>query len=95
MEKPEVRKLLEQIVGLYPNIKLSPDTANIWAECLGDISFTQARNNLIEHVKNSRFIPTIAEIRGTAQRKNNNIGNYCEVTGEAFEIYEPPEHDLN
>lgn len=94
MEKPEVRKLLEQITGLYPNIKLSPDTANIWAECLGDVTFNQARNNLIEHVKNNRFAPTIADIRGIPHRRTAN-GGYCEVTGEVFELYMPPERDLN
>lgn len=88
MEKHDVRKLLEQIIGLYPNIKLSKDTAGIWAECLQDISYEQARKNLKEHVKSNRFPPTIADIRGV--RKRSTDEEYCEVTGRPYEIFTLP-----
>lgn len=93
MEKHEVKKLLEQITGLYPSVKLSTDTAAIWAECLADISYNQARHNLIEHVKSSKFTPTIADIRGTARKAA--AGNYCEVTGREYELYVPPARGMN
>jgi len=90
VNKLEVRKLLEQITGLYLNIKLSPDTANIWAECLQDISYEQARHNLVEYVKKNKFAPTIADIRGVRKVIVNN-GNYCEVTGRTYDLYKPPD----
>ena len=90
VQKHEVKKLLEQIIGLYPSVKLSNDTAAIWVESLQDISYEKARENLVEHVKKSQYAPTIAHILGTAKQKANN-DNYCEVTGHTYELFEPPE----
>lgn len=90
MQKHEVGKLLKQITGLYPSMKLSKDTAAIWVECLQDISYEKARENLVVHVKKSQYAPTPADIRGTAKQKANN-DNYCEVTGCSYELYKPPE----
>ena len=89
MQNHEAKKLLEQITGLYPGMKLLKDTAAIWGECLRDVSYEQARLNLVEHVKKSKFPPTIADIRGIARKNSIKIDNYCEVTGNYYEFYDP------
>ena len=69
MQKHEVKKILEQLINLYPSMKLTKDTAAIWVECLQDISYENAYNNLLEHAKNSQYAPTIANIRGSNQKR--------------------------
>lgn len=88
MSKQEVRKLLELIISLYPSFKLSTDTANIWVECLSDIGFERGRSNLINHVKQNRFPPTIADIRGITA-KGSLKNNFCDVVGKEYELYQP------
>lgn len=89
MNKQEVKKLLGLIIDLYPSFKLTTDTATIWAETLEDISFEHARTNLIKHVKESQFPPTIADIRGVKKRKVST-SDYCETTGQVYELYVSP-----
>lgn len=87
MQKHEVKKILEQLINLYPSMKLTKDTAAIWVECLQDISYENAYNNLLEHAKNSQYAPTIANIRGSNKKDNKEkFNDYCETTGRVYEF---------
>lgn len=88
MKKLEVKELLELIISLYPNVKLTREMANLWAECLSDISFENARSNLIKHVKQSQFPPTIADIRGLEKKPRTVVSTYCETTGSDYELFD-------
>lgn len=88
MSRQEVKELLELIISLYPNIKLTREMANFWAECLEDITFEKAKTNLIKHVKQSRFAPTITDVRGFDRKAKVSFSNYCETTGEEYEIFD-------
>ena len=90
MTKLETRKILEQMLEIYPQFKLTEQKIELWCLCLEDIAFDKARNNLIEHAKTSKYIPTIAEVRGTVKPNKILRGDICEVTQAAFEIFEPP-----
>jgi len=94
VEKHEVKKLLEQITGIYLNVKLSKDTAGIWAECLRDIPYKQAKNNLIKHIKSSKFPPTIADILQLHRQpgKDGKEVDKCEVTCQEYELFDPEHH---
>lgn len=88
MKKLEVKELLELIISLYPNVKLTCEMANLWAECLSDIPFEKARSNLIRHVKLSQFPPTIADIRGLEKKPKTVVSKYCETTGGDYVIFD-------
>lgn len=88
MNRQEVKELLELIISLYPNIKLTHEMANVWVECLEGISFDKARSNLIKHVKQSRYAPTIADIRCFERKPKTVFSRYCETTGDEYEIFD-------
>ena len=64
MNKEETAKLLKYIVVAYPNFPaLTVEAVGIWHEMLSDLDFTLTMKAVKAHVKVSRFIPSIAEIR--------------------------------
>lgn len=89
VDKSETKSLLELIIGLYPNVKLSKETAAIWAECLKDVSYEQARSNLIKHVKTSSFAPVIADILNPDGVRKKKTDDICETTCSPYELYFP------
>ena len=64
MTEKETAKILQYIVVVYPNFPtLTAETVGIWHEMLSDLDFTLTMKAIKAHVKVSRFIPTIADIR--------------------------------
>lgn len=86
MNKTEARHLLDQMTNLYPNMKLSSkETIEIWVDCLADVSYERAKKHLLEHVKASKFPPTIADIRGQSGKKRPE--EICSITGMPYELF--------
>ena len=74
MTDKETAKILQYIVIAYPNFPtLTADTVEIWHEMLSDLDFTAVLRAVKAHVKVSRFIPSIAEIREAVA--DNRPGN--------------------
>jgi hypothetical protein len=87
MTKAEAHRLLKALDGMFPQIKLSPESAAGWIACLEDIDFGTAWANVIAHAKRSPFAPTIAEVRGTVYAKRRPAEEICSVTGSKYQLY--------
>ena len=63
MTSQEVKKLFEVIAVAYPKFEASKEKLELWTELLEDISFEYGMKKVKNHIKSSRFEPTIADIR--------------------------------
>ncbi|OMD69163.1 hypothetical protein BSK48_16945 [Paenibacillus odorifer] len=62
LEKQEALLILLQIKTAYPNFNLDNDTKNLWTQFLMETDAETAAHNLRDHIKQSKFQPTIHEI---------------------------------
>ena len=64
MIRDDVKKIFALMILAYPSMsEITTEKIDIWHELLEDIDFEAAKKAVKEHIKTSRFIPTIAEIR--------------------------------
>lgn len=63
MTRDETKTLLKTILLAYPNFDISAEKVDLWAKMLTDVTFANAERNTLQHIKTSRYAPTIAEIR--------------------------------
>lgn len=66
MTREEVKALFQVIVLAYERVDVLPEKIDLWQSLLGDVDFKNAKEALYEHIKTSKFPPTIAEIRDAA-----------------------------
>ena len=74
MKLDEVWTLFERISHYYPAFTADDDKAAAWHRVLKDIPFDIACENLEEHVRDSNFPPTIADIRRGYEEKSTVPG---------------------
>lgn len=67
MTKEETKELLTLIFTAYPNFEITKDRIDLWVDMLTDAVFDKAKANTEQHIKTSKYPPTIAEIRGKPQ----------------------------
>lgn len=82
MNKQEFREVMEGLKSLYGG-KI-PDmngfAREIWYECLSDMDFDRTKNAITNHIKSSKFPPTVADIREHYQLiTKSEIGNNLEL----------------
>ena len=63
MTKAETIKLMAVLRAAYPNQSITEDTVEIYATMLEDVAFEDAKRAVKTLIGESRFFPTIAEIR--------------------------------
>lgn len=68
MRESEAMKLVGKLAAAYPHAKLGEgvamsETLQVYAEMLADLDFADAERAVVEIIAESRFFPTIAEIR--------------------------------
>lgn len=63
MTREETKSLLKLILLAYPNFEVSAEKVELWAQMLTDVSHAAGNKNVMQHIKTSRFIPTIADVR--------------------------------
>lgn len=76
MSKDEVINLFELIVEVYPRFTISASRVEAWHELLLDMPYKSARKNVVEHCKNSKFEPTVADVRAgkvTREYKSDSV----------------------
>jgi hypothetical protein len=64
VNKSQTINLLKLITTSYPNMTVTADTVDQYSELLEDMPYSLAAENVKKHIKDNRFAPTIAEIRG-------------------------------
>ncbi|GIO63547.1 hypothetical protein [Paenibacillus cineris] len=62
MEREDAKKLFGKLAASYPNWKVDRDIAQNWIEELETADSEHAWANAKEHIRSSRFAPSIAEI---------------------------------
>lgn len=62
MKQTETARFLAVVKTAYPHFEISNEVARLWHEFLEEIDYQTAQANLREHIKSSRFPPTIADI---------------------------------
>jgi hypothetical protein len=62
VNKKEIHKLFLMINCAYPNFVVDDLKVSMWIEFTGDYPFDLAEKNLINHIRRSPFLPTVADI---------------------------------
>lgn len=62
MEREDAKKLFRKLAASYPNWKVDKGIAEIWIEELEEADAEHAWANAKEHIRESKFAPTIADI---------------------------------
>lgn len=70
MQKSEFLEIVNLIRDLCnrPDFLREQKGFDAWYEVLSDIPFDQCREALMRHVKSSRYLPTIADLREPGRR---------------------------
>ena len=63
MIQPDLAKLFAAIAAAFPQWKPEPSTFEIYALALSDIPIERLRAAFVQHIRTSRFAPTVAELR--------------------------------
>lgn len=70
MNKSQVLSILETIAESYSNFDLTKKKAEVWSEFLSDMPYEKVKSKLHDHIRTSKFPPTIAEISAEERPKN-------------------------
>lgn len=62
--------ILETIAESYSNFDLTKKKAEVWSEFLSDMPYEKVKSKLHDHIRTSKFPPTIAEISAEERPKN-------------------------
>lgn len=70
MEKIEFLEITRLTRELYsrPEFLREQSAFDAWYEAMNDIPFDQCKEALMRHVKSSRYLPTIADLRDPGRR---------------------------
>lgn len=66
MTNIECAKVLALLKAAYPRTELSDATIEVYTECLADEDYTAVRARALEAIQESKFFPTVAELRDHA-----------------------------
>ncbi|QJD87592.1 replicative helicase loader/inhibitor [Cohnella herbarum] len=62
MKETEVIKIMAMITTAYPSREWDEKQTKLWVEMLTGTPYYIAQDNVVEHIKTSKFPPTIAEV---------------------------------
>lgn len=82
MTEPEVAELLGILVAAYPNQQINPQTVSVYTMALADLDAGEALQAVRRILAESRFFPTIAEIRQDVTRARVALPSAEEAWGE-------------
>lgn len=77
----EFEQVTLTIKTAYPNAHVFPDkyAMKLWFQMLGDLEYNQVANAVAEHIVNSTFPPSIAEIRQRCVKPRIDIPDWAEA----------------
>ncbi|MGG3307356.1 hypothetical protein ABER23_08005 [Paenibacillus lautus] len=95
MEREDAKKLFRKLAASYPNWKVDKGIAEIWIEELEEADAEHAWANTKEHIRESKFAPTIADIvkpnaRIDADREIERTRQYLKEQEEREKSTVPP-----
>jgi len=75
--RDNIKKIFALMILAYPSMsEMTTEKIDIWHELLSDIDFEAAEKAVKEHIKTSRFVPTIAEIREAVNENRPMYDDY-------------------
>jgi len=75
--REDIKKVFALIILVYPNLpELTSEKIDLWHELLSDIDYEAAQKAVKEHIKTSRFIPTVADIRESVAENRPMYDDY-------------------
>lgn len=63
MTRDQLKTVFKILANVYPNFEVSSEKLDIWHEFLQDQDYEAVMERLKAHVKEKKFIPTIADLR--------------------------------
>ncbi|MDF2651407.1 MAG: hypothetical protein K0Q73_7212 [Paenibacillus sp.] len=82
MNKAEVAKLFMIMTYSYPNFDYDETKVTIWYDFLKDYPFEHAQENLKNHINQSAFQPTIADIKKLTRKDPDQYVDYEKLRSE-------------
>ncbi|OXM84589.1 replicative helicase loader/inhibitor [Paenibacillus rigui] len=76
MNRADVLKLFLIMNNAYPNFTVDDTKVLAWMEFLGDTPFEQAKDNLISHIRTSRYLPTVADLTKPLEPEPEQLALY-------------------
>jgi hypothetical protein len=70
---------LSPLLAAYPSHPFSEETAILYARMLSDIPEDRLRYAVLEHIAESNYFPTIAELRRKAAGNDSAEKEWCEI----------------
>lgn len=96
MSKEEFVKIMMAIKAAYPGSNIAADnpSRDLWYEMLKDMKYDQAYEATCRHIKNSKFPPTIAELRGMDYQGSGWSLEWMKLLNEArtIDLNEPGQY---
>jgi hypothetical protein len=68
MNKAESAVLIATLATAFPNAKFGEENANLYESAISDLGAAECQAAIGELIHSSRFLPTVAEIRGEVMR---------------------------
>lgn len=83
MSKPTLDGLMKKLFAAFPNSQATPQTVVVYTEMLQDISLVELEVVINQVLAESKFLPTIAELR----EMHRKLGNVAKLTwADAWEL---------
>ena len=74
MTRVEFKNIVKAMRGAYVNCPITTQQVfDEWFMLLKDMDYRTVSNNLQSHIKKSKYVPTIAELRGLELKGFNNF----------------------
>lgn len=93
-----VRACLAVLRAAYPNAVINPETVDAYEAALGDLDPQDLGDAVAALVKESRYLPSIAEIRDVVAEHKLALPSpteaWCEARERAFGTWDKPRHPL-
>lgn len=77
----EMKPIMNYLAAAYPAIPVSAETTAVFVEALAELPADVVFQAVKEHVKVSRFFPTVAEIRKVALRHMHPQDAFAVING--------------
>lgn len=86
MTQEEALTVLAVLTAAYPTTEITEPTVKIYVKFLLDIPYEAAYNAVLKLIAQSKWFPSVAELRETAFEIMHNIPSAEEAWGEVIEL---------
>lgn len=97
MDRTQAKEFIKLMAASYQSFEPTPDRVRAWTYFLDEIDYDVALNRLKNHIRMSRFAPSIAEILNPEEvnrkaKRTEQEGDSPAAIMFGYEIYDPTKH---